>query len=204
MNIFLGFLSALFYIGLSHNLVFSGGFGSSEVIRTAARPGQLGIFFLSITYFSTITALISRLFLLIPMFKIAEPFISVIIFVAILITIYFVTLVIIKIALFKSSWKKEQKEKYYRQISIAALNTVVLAIPFISQKTAFGILDSVGAGLGAGLAFIIATFFINEGMVRLEKKKGIPNSFKGTAIVFLYMGIIAMAFTGFAGKSVFF
>ena len=55
-----------------------------------------------------------------------------------------------------------------------------------------------------GIAFIIATFFINEGMVRLEKKKGIPNSFKGTAIVFLYMGIIAMAFTGFAGKSVFF
>ncbi|MDO5014575.1 MAG: Rnf-Nqr domain containing protein [Clostridia bacterium] len=204
MNIFLGFLSAIFYMGLSQNLVFSGGFGSSEVIRTAARPGQLKIFFLSITFFSTITALVSRLFLLFPRLKTAEEFIIVIVFVLILIAIYFLTLIFVKIALSKSSWKQEQKEKFYRQISIAALNTIVLALPFISKKTAFGILDSVGAGLGAGLAFIIATFFLNEGMKRLEKKTSIPKSFKGTAIVFLYMGIIAMAFTGFSGKSLFF
>ena len=37
MNVIAAFLSAFFYVVFTQNLVFTGGYGTSEVIRSAAR-----------------------------------------------------------------------------------------------------------------------------------------------------------------------
>jgi electron transport complex protein RnfA len=96
------------------------------------------------------------------------------------------------------------REKLLRQTGVAAFNTIVLAIPFMNQRIAYTISESIVAGIGAGLAFVIATLLVHNGMKILEKNDSIPDSFKGTPAVFMYIALLSMAFTGFTGKSLFF
>ena len=50
-----------------------------------------------------------------------------------------------------------------QRIGIAAFNTLVLAMPLINYRSAFTVIESIGAGLGAGLAYIIAVLIIPSG-----------------------------------------
>jgi len=204
MNMILQFFSAALYIVFVQNLVFSGGYGASEAIRTAARPKQLALFAVMITYFSTTTSLLCRLIWLIPVFKTAGTTIAIVMFVLVLIVVYLITALIILKMLKGAGWRQEEKDKLLRQAGVSAFNTIVLAVPFISQRVAYTVSESIGAGIGAGFAFILATLLIHEGMKKLESNEEIPNCFKGTPAVFIYIALLSMAFTGFSGKTLFF
>ncbi len=204
MSVIIQFFSAALYLVFVQNLVFSGGYGASEVIRTAARPKQLALFAVMITYFSTVTSLLCRLIWLIPVFKTANTIIAIVMFTVVLIVVYLITALVIIKMLSGAGWKQEEKEKLLRQQGVAAFNTIVLAVPLINQRVAYTVVESIGAGIGAGLAFIIATAILHMGMKKIEDNKSIPSCFQGTPAVFLYLAIISMAFTGFTGKSLFF
>ena len=204
MNTIIQFFSAAIYIVFVQNLVFSGGYGASETIRTAARPRQLLLFAIMITYFSTITSLLCRLLWLIPVFKTAGTTIAIVLFTLVLIVVYLITALIILKMLSGAGWRQEEKDKLLRQAGVSAFNTIVFAVPFINQRVAYTVSESIGAGIGAGFAFIIATLIIHEGMKKIESDKEIPNCFKGTPAVFLYIALLSMAFTGFSGKTLFF
>ena len=49
-------------------------------------------------------------------------------------------------------------------------------------------------------AFIVAVLMINFGLRRLVENKNIPECFKGTQAVFIYVSILALAFAGVSGK----
>lgn len=198
------FFSAALYLIFIQNIMFSGGYGASEVIRTAARPKQLLLFAIMVTYFSTITSLISRLIWLIPVFKTANVTISIVTFILVLIAVYFITSLILIKMLKDSGWRQDEKDRLLRQAGVAAFNTIVLAVPLINQKVAYTVSESIGAGIGAGFAFMIATLLVHTGMKKIEANDEIPNCFKGTPAVFIYIALISMAFTGFSGKSLFF
>lgn len=204
MNVIAAFLSAFFYVVFTQNLVFTGGYGASEVIRSAARPRQILIFSIMIVYFSTFTSLICRLLLLIPSLKTASTTLTLVVYTAVLTVLYLITVCIFRALLANSSWKQVEKEKFIRQTSIAAFNTIVFAVPFINQKVAYSVSESVAQGIGAGVSFVIATVLVHLGMRKIESNKDIPDSFKGTPALFMYIAILALAFTGVSGKSLFF
>ena len=90
-----------------------------------------------------------------------------------------------------------------RRIGIAAFNTLIFAMPLINYRSAFTVIESVGAGLGAGLAYIIAVLLINSGLKKLDTITTIPKAFKGTPAIFIYTALLSLAFTGISGTSVF-
>ena len=81
--------------------------------------------------------------------------------------------------------------------------TLVLAIPVINRSAAYTVGESLGAGLGAGAAFALAVFLIHAGIHVLDRNDKIPKAFQGTPALFIYVSLLALAFTGFSGRSLF-
>ena len=128
MNVIAAFLSAFFYVVFTQNLVFTGGYGTSEVIRSAARPRQILVFSVMIVYFSTFTSLICRLLLLIPFLKTASTTLTLVVYTAVLTVLYLVTVSIFRALLANSSWKQAEKDKLVRQTESKPLITKCMGI----------------------------------------------------------------------------
>lgn len=204
MNVISVFFSAVFFVAFTQNIVLTGGYGSSETIRSAARPKQIILFALMISFFATITSLICRVLMFIPQLKEGSTIVSLAVYTAVLTVIYFITVGVMKILLKKSDWSELEEEKFFRQTAVAAFNTIVLAIPFINQRATYSVVESIGQGIGSGIAFLIATYLVYLGMRKLEANDEMPKSFKGTPALFMYIAILCIAFTGITGKSLFF
>ena len=106
----------------------------------------------------------------------------------------YAVVLIISVAVFRA------KDRTVRRIGIAAFNTLVIAVPFINYRAAFTVAQAVGSGIGSGFAFVIAVLLINVGLRRLNSNPNIPEAFKGTPAIFIYVSILSLAFSGFAGS----
>ncbi|MBQ1451359.1 MAG: hypothetical protein II473_02225 [Clostridia bacterium] len=204
MKFIAAFFAAFLYVSFTQNLVFTGGYGASEAIRSAARPKQIMLFSIMIAYFSTVTSLICRVLLFIPALKDGSMITSLAVYAVVLTVVYFVSVAILRVLLKSSDWSDIEIEKFFRQTAVSSFNTIVLAIPFITEKATYGVHEAIAQGLGAGVAFFIATWLIYLGMRRLEVDTETPLSFKGTPVLFMYIAILCLAFTGIMGKSLFF
>jgi len=204
MKLISAFFAAFIYVCFTQNLVFTGGYGASEAIRSAARPKQIMLFSIMIAYFSTVTSLICRVVLFIPAIKNSSTTVSLAVYAGVLTIVYFVSVAILKVLLKKSDWSDLEIEKFFRQTAVSAFNTIVLAIPFITERATYGVHEAIAQGLGAGVAFLIATAFIHLGMRNLEENTEAPLSFRGTPALFMYIAILCLAFSGIMGKSLFF
>lgn len=196
MNIFLNLLSAALYVMLFQNLIFNGGYGLSEAVRMSAKPRQLLPMAVFITLFSTVTSAICVLIDLFPVIHNLNEIYHALIYVGILLIIYIIAMIIANII-------PKVQPATKRRIGIAAFNTLVLAMPLINYRSAFNVVESIGAGLGAGLAYIIAVILINSGLKKLDTITTIPKAFKGTPAIFIYTALLSLAFTGISGTSVF-
>jgi electron transport complex protein RnfA len=193
---FFDMLSVALYTVFIQNLVFSGGYGASEAMRIAAKPRRLLLFSLSITYFSIVTSAICRALDYAPTVKALSDTAHAAVFISVLILTYVFTAILFRLVL-------GAEPKFLSQIGISALNTLVLAVPFINQRAAYTFVESLGSGIGAGVAFFLAAFLISKGMGRLCTNKDIPPAFQGTPAMFVYVALLSLAFTGFSGSSLF-
>ena len=196
MNIFLNLLSAALYVMLFQNLIFNGGYGLSEAVRMSAKPRQLLPMAVFITLFSTITSAICVLIDFFPVIHNLNEIYHALIYVGILLVVYIIAMIIANII-------PRVQPATKRRIGIAAFNTLVFAMPLINYRSAFNVVESIGAGLGAGLAYIIAVILINSGLKKLDTITSIPKAFKGTPTIFIYTALLSLAFTGISGTSVF-
>lgn len=196
MSMLLKMISAALYVMLFQNLIFNAGYGISEAVRMSAKPRQLFPMAIFITYFSTVVSAICVLLDTIPVIKERSEIVHNLIFAGILLLVYFLTMLVVLIY-------GKISPRTIRRIGIAAFNTLVLAVPFINYRSAFSVFEAVGAGIGAGAAYIIAVLLINGGLKRLDMNKSIPRCFKGTPAVFIYTALLSLAFTGISGTSVF-
>lgn len=196
MNIFLTLLSAALYVMFFQNLIFNGGYSLSEAIRMSAKPRQLFPMAIFITIFSTVLSTICVFIDTIPYVKNLNEVFHALIYVGVLLGLYILTMIIVIIY-------GKVSPKTIRRIGIAAFNTLVLAMPLINFRSAFTPIEAIGAGLGAGLAYVIAVLLINLGMKRLDTNKSIPKCFKGTPAIFIYTALLSLAFTGISGTSIF-
>lgn len=193
MSILGSLFSAAMFACLFQNLIFSGGYGADEAIRMAAKPRQLYPLSLFIVYLSTVVSLICVQLDRIRAVRALSVFLHALVFVGVLVAVYLVTLLFV-LYVFKA------KPRTVRRLGVAAFNTLVLAVPFINYRAAFGVFEALGAGIGAGLAFIIAVLLINFGLRKIDQNENIPAAFKGTPAIFIYAAILSLAFTGLTSR----
>ena len=128
--------------------------------------------------------------------SLAHTLVRLLIYMIVLFVLYVIVVLVFRYALHVS-------DSILRKIGMAAFNTLVLAIPVINRSAAYTVGESLGAGLGAGAAFALAVFLIHAGIHVLDRNDKIPKAFQGTPALFIYVSLLALAFTGFSGRSLF-
>lgn len=196
MGQFFDMLSAAVYAVIVQNLVFSGGYGTSEAIRMAASPRKLTSLAGMIIWFSVITSVLCRELDFIPAVAAKGQAVHFVIFLGVLSAVYILTCLITLIVL-------KPSEKLMTKFGVAAMNTLVLAIPLINYRSSNTLWESIGTGIGSGLAFVIASVLINAGFMRISLSKKIPSVFRGAPAMFIYAAILSMTFMGISGSKLF-
>lgn len=185
-----------FYTVFVQNLVLSSGLGMSEAIRVSTKPGTFGKFAAMISGFSVVTSFFCGLIDLVPTETERSYAVRALIYGAVLAAVYIIVAVIAKFV-FRAS------DTLLGTLGIAALNTLVFAIPHINNSAAYSLAGSVGSGLGAGIAFVVAATLINRGSQLIAENDEIPEAFKGTPAMFFYVAMISLAFAGFTDTNIF-
>ena len=192
MSILGSLLSAALYACLFQNLIFSGGYGMDEAIRMAAKPRQLFPLTIFIVYFSTLSSVVCVLLEQIAAVRASGVMWHALLFVGVSAVLYLATLLVVRFGF-------RAQPRTVRRLGVAAFNTLVLAVPFINYRAAFGVFEAIGAGFGAGVSFVVAVLLTNFGLRALAKNERIPGAFRGTPAAFCYVSILALAFTGLSG-----
>lgn len=160
--------------------------GVSKKINTAAGMGAAVIFV--ITLASAITSCIYQ-FLLLPN---NLTYLNTIVFI----------LVIAALVQFGEMVMKKTMKGLYNALGVylplITTNCAVLGIALINVQKDYSILTSIVNGLGTAIGFTIAIVILAGIRERCEDND-IPESFKGTPIVLITSGLMAIAFCGFAG-----
>lgn len=197
MNLFVDFIITALYAAFFQNIVLSGGYGVGEAVRIGSKPKQIGVVSLFVMIFSVTAAVSCRALDLIPQVN-AMGFIEhLLIFTGVEFVIYLLV-ILIMIKGFKAS------KGFLKLVGIAGFNTLVLAIPLLNRMgSSSGILEALGMAIGAGISFALASTLISVGIKRIKSNPELPESFKFTPAVFIYIGLLALAFMGFSGQSLF-
>ena len=196
MNYISDLLMTAFYTVFFQNLVLSSGLGMSEAIRVSTKPGTFGKFAVMISGFSVVTSTVCSLIDTVPAVEGATYAVRAAIYGGVLAGVYLAVAVILKLVLKADS-------KLLGTLGIAALNTLVLAVPYINNSAAYSFAGSIGSGLGAGIAFVFAAALISQGSRILAENEEIPEAFKGTPAMFLYVAMLSLAFAGFTDTNLF-
>lgn len=197
MNLFFDFIISALYAAFFQNIVLSGGYGVGEAVRIGSKPKQIGAVSLFVMIFSVLSAVSCRAFDLIPQVN-ALGFIEHLLIFAGTEFVLYLLVILVMIKGFKAS------KNFLKLVGIAGFNTLVLAIPLLDRlSSSGGIIEALGMAIGAGIAFIVATVLISVGIQRIKTNQELPESFKFTPAVFIYIGLLALAFMGFSGQSLF-
>lgn len=160
--------------------------GVSKKINTAAGMGAAVLFVMTLA--SLITSLLYN-FLLAPYHL---TYLNTIVFI----------LVIAALVQFVEMVTKKMMKSLYNALGVylplITTNCAVLGIALINVQKDYSILTSVINGFGTAVGFMIAIVILAGIRERCEDND-IPESFKGTPIVLIISGLMAIAFCGFAG-----
>ncbi len=83
-------------------------------------------------------------------------------------------------------------------LPLITTNCAILALAVMQTSRAYGLLEGVCFGLGAGIGLTIALLLMASIRERVDLAE-VPAAAKGTAIVLVIAGCLSMAFMGFAG-----
>lgn len=186
------FISAAFVAMIVENIVFSRALGISTLISISKNKGQIFGFSVCITYMSAISCMIAffvnKIFSKIEFSHIFMP----IIYLLLISCVYIITL----LAMWKWFYKTFVSMKKY--VHLSTFNYAVFGALLLSARSCTTFLEFLGFGIGSGLGFAIATFFLSVSYVKLHSHK-VPSAFRGFPLVLIYMGILSMAFYGLIG-----
>lgn len=196
IKIFTDMLITALYAMIVQNLIFSASYGLSESIRMARRPKQFVMFGFCVTLFCTLTSIVCTLVYQIPALEELPLKFCYLIFIAVLCVIYLITAVV-----FKRVFHADKK--FLNSLGMCAFNSLVLAVPFLNIKAGGDILYALALGIGSGLAFIISLLLINAGMRHIKNNEHIPEFFRGTPALFIYVSLIALSLSCISGEALF-
>ncbi|WP_028243681.1 electron transport complex subunit RsxA [Pseudobutyrivibrio ruminis] len=160
--------------------------GVSKRVETAAGMGGAVIFVITISSF--VTSLIYKFILKPTKFEYMQ-------------TIVFI-LVIAALVQFVEMFLKKSVPSLYKSLGVylplITTNCAVLGTAINNVTKEYDILESVINGFGVAVGFTIA-IVIMAGIREKIEYNDFPQAFKGSAIVLVTAGLMAMAFMGFAG-----
>ncbi len=160
--------------------------GVSKKVETAAGMGGAIIFVITLSSF--ITSLIYKFILVPSHFEYLQ-------------TIVFI-LVIAALVQFVEMFLKKLMPPLYNALGVylplITTNCAVLGVALKNVQKDYGILSSVANGFATAVGFTIA-IVIMAGIREKLKYNDIPGPFKGSAIVLVTAGLMAIAFFGFSG-----
>ncbi len=90
---------------------------------------------------------------------------------------------------------------YYKlgiYLALISTNCIILAVPLMNVGNKYTFIESLAFALGSGLGFSLALIIMASIREKLELAD-VPKYFKGLPMAFVVTGMIALAFTGFAG-----
>ena len=160
--------------------------GVSKKVETAAGMGGAVVFVITIA--SLCTSILYN-YLLVPA---QLEYLNTIVFILLIAAlVQFVEMVLKKMmpALYKSLGV---------YLPLITTNCAVLGVALLSVQNEYGVLESVVNGIGASLGFLLAIVLMAGIREKLENSN-IPEAFKGTPIVLITAGLMAIAFCGFGG-----
>ena len=196
MTQFFSMLITALYAMLLQNLVFSAAYGITESIKIAKKPKYLLTCTLNVAFFSTVTSVICRLLDNVKVISTLSVSVHFLLYNAVLAILYLIT------GIFCITVLKANK-KYMNSLGMCAVNTLVLSVPLLNSSANYSILESVGTGIGAALAFILAVLLINAGIRHIANNENIPVVFRGTPALLIYVSLLSLAFSCFTGESLF-
>lgn len=160
--------------------------GVSKKTETALGMGGAVIFVMFIA--STVTSLIYQ-FLLVPAHL---EYMNTIVFI----------LVIAALVQFVEMFLKKYSPGLYQSLGVflplITTNCAVLGVTLVNVQKSYGFIESVVNGVGTAVGFALAIVILASIREKIEYND-IPESFKGTPIVLLTAGLMAIAFFGFSG-----
>ena len=160
--------------------------GVSKKVETAAGMGGAVVFVITIA--SAVTNLIYRFILV----KLDITYLQTIVFI----------LVIAALVQFVEMFLKKKLPALYSALGVylplITTNCAVLGVALINVQKDYGFVASVVNGLGTALGFTIA-IVVMAGIREKIEYNDVPESFRGTPIVLVTAGLMAMAFFGFSG-----
>ena len=160
--------------------------GVSKKVETAAGMGGAVVFVITIA--SLCTSILYN-YLLVPA---QLEYLNTIVFI----------LVIAALVQFVEMVLKKMMPALYKSLGVylplITTNCAVLGVALLSVQNESGVLESVVNGIGASLGFLLAIVLMAGIREKLENSN-IPEAFKGTPIVLITAGLMAIAFCGFGG-----
>ncbi len=158
----------------------------SKKIDTAMGMGGAVIFVMFIA--STATSLIYR-FILIPTHL---EYMNTIVFI----------LVIAALVQLVEMFLKKNSPGLYKSLGVflplITTNCAVLGVTLVNVQKSYGILESIVNGVGTAVGFALAIVILASLREKMEYND-VPEAFKGTPMVLLTAGLMAIAFFGFSG-----
>ncbi len=116
-------------------------------------------------------------------------------------TIVFI-LVIAALVQFVEMFLKKMSPGLYQSLGVylplITTNCAVLGIAILNVQKSYNILEGIVNGFGAAVGFTIAIVIL-AGIREKTEYNDIPESFRGSPIVLITAGLMAIAFFGFAG-----
>ena len=121
-------------------------------------------------------------------------------------TIAFI-LVIAALVQFVEMFLKKNVPSLYQALGIylplITTNCAVLGVVLLNVQNSYNFIESVVYGITGGLGFLLAIFLFASVRERLDATMECPKAFEGFPIALVTAGLIALAFMGFSGLSVF-
>ena len=121
-------------------------------------------------------------------------------------TIAFI-LVIAALVQFVEMFLKKNVPSLYQALGIylplITTNCAVLGVVLLNVQNNYNFIESVVYGITGGLGFLLAIFLFASVRERLDATMDCPKAFEGFPIALVTAGLIALAFMGFSGLSVF-
>jgi electron transport complex protein RnfA len=90
---------------------------------------------------------------------------------------------------------------YYKlgiYLALISTNCIILAVPLMNVGNKYNFIQSITFAFGSGLGFSLAMIIMASIREKIELAD-VPVPFKGLPMAFIITGMIALAFTGFAG-----
>lgn len=84
-------------------------------------------------------------------------------------------------------------------LPLITTNCIVLGVALLNIQSEYTLINSIASGLGASLGFTLAIVLLAAIRERLAGSDNIPDSFRGVPAALVTLGLMSMAFSGFAG-----